>query len=216
MPSVICFDIGGVLVGHCRSWLEGCRRAGVPAREPEWLRSQAAIARRRAVVQTYQRGQCTTAEYYADLAAALSGLYTVEEVASVHRAWLLEEYPGVEQLVRELNADPRVTTACLSNTNAAHWEQLVPADGRSRFPSCVALQVRLASHRLGASKPDAEVFDIAQKRLGVAPREILFFDDGPANVEAALQAGWHAALVDFRRDTAFQLREVLREALGGF
>ena len=208
-------DIGGVLVSHCRSWAEGCQKASVPLREPGWVKSEAAIARRRAVVQTYQCGQCSTEEYYVRLADALGGLYTEAEVARVHEAWLLEEYPGAAAFVRELNADSRIVTACLSNTNAAHWEQLIPASGDPRFPSCVELQVALASHQLGVSKPDAEAFAIARRRLAVLSEEILFFDDARPNVEAARHAGWLAEWIDHRLDTVGQLRRFVARYLNG-
>ena len=198
-------------MGHCRSWAEGCERAGVPVRGADWLASEEAFARRRAVIDAYQRGQCGTAEYYARMAAALDGLYQQSEVERVHQAWLLGEYPGVELLVRELNAAPRVTTACLSNTNAAHWQRLAAPAGRSEYPACAQLQDMLGSHELGCAKPDAQIFTIAEERLGAPPGRILFFDDNLGNVEAARRAGWRAELIDHQRDTPTQLRGWLHQ-----
>jgi putative hydrolase of the HAD superfamily len=209
-PTVVCFDLGGVLVGHCRSWAEGCERAGVPVHRTAGVASEEAFVQGRAAVDLYQRGKCGTAEYYARLVAALDGLYRESEVARVHQAWLDEdEYPGVELLVRELNADPLVTTACLSNTNAAHWAQLAGPLGRSKYPACARLQHRLASHELGCAKPDARVFTLAEERLGRPAARILFFDDTLSHVEAARRAGWRAELIDHQRDTAGQLRRWL-------
>jgi FMN phosphatase YigB (HAD superfamily) len=209
-PRVVCFDLGGVLVAHCRSWAEGCERAGIPVRQADWLASEAAKARRRAAIEVYQRGQCCTADYYAWLVEAFDGLYSMDEVACVHRAWILDEYPGAELLVHELNADPRVSTACLSNTNAAHWERLVATEGEPEFPACVRLRQRLASHELGWTKPEPRVFAIAGERFGVPGERILLFDDNLRNVEAARRAGWLAEQIDYRGDTALQIRRWLQ------
>jgi len=46
----------------------------------------------------------------------------------------------------------------------------------------------------------------------VTPGGILFFDDTPANVEAARAAGWRAHLVDPAGDPPAQVRSVLAEA----
>ena len=51
-----------------------------------------------------------------------------------------------------------------------------------------------ASCTVGVRKPDAAYFEIVQKRLGLPPAQIVFWDDAPGNVEAALAAGWTAHL----------------------
>ena len=51
-----------------------------------------------------------------------------------------------------------------------------------------------ASCTVGVRKPDAAYFELVQKRLGLLPHQIMFWDDAPGNVEAALVAGWAAHL----------------------
>ena len=53
----------------------------------------------------------------------------------------------------------------------------------------------LASARLGARKPDPQVFRSAVAMLGHAPEWTLFLDDSPANVDGARRAGLQAAHV---------------------
>jgi putative hydrolase of the HAD superfamily len=48
------------------------------------------------------------------------------------------------------------------------------------------------SARVQAVKPERAIFDLAATRFGIAPAELLFFDDVPANVQAARAAGWQA------------------------
>lgn len=48
------------------------------------------------------------------------------------------------------------------------------------------------SARLGARKPDREFFARVQAQVGLCGDEILLIDDSRENIEAALNAGWHA------------------------
>jgi putative hydrolase of the HAD superfamily len=50
------------------------------------------------------------------------------------------------------------------------------------------------SGRVGAIKPEPEIFAIAAERFGVPPDELMFFDDHAPNVDAARQAGWQSRL----------------------
>ena len=50
------------------------------------------------------------------------------------------------------------------------------------------------SGRVNAIKPERAIFDLAAARFDSRPEELLFFDDLPANVEAARAAGWQAEL----------------------
>jgi FMN phosphatase YigB (HAD superfamily) len=196
-------------VSHCRSWAEGCARAGIPLRAASWVASEEAKAQRRAAIDAYQRGRCSTADYCVRLAQALGGLYDEREVARVHDAWLLEQYPGVEQLVEELGSDPRLVTACLSNTNASHWRRLRSDDQTAEYPACNRLQECFVSHELGLLKPEAEIYHRVREQLDVAAEQILFFDDSRNNVEAARRAGWLAEQIDYLGDTAAQMRSLL-------
>ncbi len=209
-PSVICFDIGGVLVRICRSWAEACEKAGVPVHAREWLTGEQAIAARAVVMRAYQNGELSTDAYYQGLLGALERHYTLDEIESIHDAWLLDEYSGIGELVAELGELPGVTTACLSNTNQRHWDVLVPSGGAARFPSVMALGRRFASHLMGASKPDAKIFLDFQRELGAEPADILFFDDGEPNVIAARSQGWRAEIIDPLGDTSSQLRAHLQ------
>jgi FMN phosphatase YigB (HAD superfamily) len=93
--------------------------------------------------------------------------------------------PAMLDLVEALARRRRVMI--FSNTNRIHWEFLCAAsEGRLR-----ALEAHL-SHELGLQKPEREAYDLVAARAGLAPETILFFDDLPANVEAARQAGWRA------------------------
>jgi FMN phosphatase YigB (HAD superfamily) len=174
--------------------------------EPEWLTGEAAVTARSAVMQAYQNGEFSTGEYFQRMRGALSERYTLDEIARIHDAWLLDEYAGVVELVTELGELPGVTTACLSNTNERHWDALAPSAGLPRFPAVMALRQRFASHLMRSSKPDAEIFIEFQQQLAAEASEILFFDDLEANVLAARRQGWRAETIDPHGDTCQQLQ----------
>ena len=139
-------------------------------------------------------------------------------VEAIHRAWTQAEYPGVDRLIAELNGLAGMHTACLSNTNHAHWQRLDGRDGRGEYPAVQRLSTRLASHVLGLLKPGTAIYEAADQALsrspdgtppGAGPPRVIFFDDLEDNVTAAREHGWHAHLVDHRGDTAAQMREQL-------
>lgn len=214
-PKVICFDLGGVLVRICRTWSEACRQAGLPERATQLLLSEQWRARRHDIVERYQRGELDCVAYHAALCGALEGAYSISEVERIHHAWTLKEYPGAFELVCALNRLPGLTTACLSNTNHAHWQRLAGVDGAREYPSILELRHPLASHLLGCSKPDARIYELARATFSehavVSPGEIVFFDDLEENVLAARALGWTALTVDPAGDTVGEMRRHLTE-----
>jgi 2-haloacid dehalogenase/putative hydrolase of the HAD superfamily len=54
----------------------------------------------------------------------------------------------------------------------------------------------VVSGREGVIKPEAKAFELACERAGLSPRQMLFVDDSPANVEAAHRIGFDVHLFD--------------------
>src|SRR5262245_7075739 len=65
----------------------------------------------------------------------------------------------------------------------------------------------ICSAEVGMAKPDAAVFELACRRLGLPPAECLFVDDHDPNVQAARDVGMAAVL--FRVDRGDDLRALL-------
>lgn len=84
----------------------------------------------------------------------------------------------------------------LSNTNPIMWKSKIAAefckDGSSMQSYFDGI---LTSFEAGCVKPSPRIFDIAAERFGFDRATTLFLDDGPANVEAARECGYQAALV---------------------
>jgi FMN phosphatase YigB (HAD superfamily) len=66
------------------------------------------------------------------------------------------------------------------------------------------------SHEVGLSKPDPAVFALTCERLGVAPGELVFVDDFPANVAAATAFGIVAVLHEKTAQSIMDVDTLLR------
>lgn len=222
MARAVVFDLGGVVVRICRSWEEACARAGV-----EWktgVMDPARMAERKGIHREYERGGMGCGEFFERIAGTTGGLYSAEEFARVHEAWLIGEYAGVGELVGELH-DAGVVTGVLSNTNASHWRVLTGTGGlggvggggraggeenAAQFPTARRVRHLHASHLLGHAKPDAAIYRAFEERSGVRGGEILFFDDLEENVVGARGCGWGGHRVDPLGDPGVEMRGVLR------
>lgn len=153
------------------------------------------------VLTAYQGGGVAEDDYVKELGELLH--VRPEQARSVHAAILKEEFAGMSEIVADLKARGLVT-GCLSNTNALHWHAL------TMVPSIANLDVRVASHLCGANKPAAAAYAAFEREAGVLPEEVVFFDDGPVNVEAAVARGWAAFLVTSDLPPAQQIRPVLQ------
>ena len=207
-PDIVVFDWGGVLLRICRSWQEGCAHAGLDVRagvEDESLR-----ARRQDASMRYQRGELNCDAFFAEVADATAGLYSAAEIAKLHDAWLIEEYPGASALMDDLLAVRTVTTGLLSNTNHRHWICQQPGNGR-HFPTAGRVAHPHASHLLGHAKPDVEIYHAFEQATGFAGSQIIFFDDLAENIATARTLGWQAVQIDHTGDPPAQLRAALRD-----
>jgi HAD superfamily hydrolase (TIGR01509 family) len=201
--QLVCFDLGGVWLRLSDGWQGALRRSGV---DPADLRDgfHELLAFREAN-HRFERGEIEEDEY-ARCVASITGL-TPDDVMAVLLAWLVEPYPGVDTLLDRLDA-AGVTTACLSNTNTAHW-RVVTTPGPLELP-LHRLHHRFASPFVGHRKPDADIYRHVQEQVGVSGRSILFFDDAPENVQAAISHGWRAQRIDPNDDPIAQATEILK------
>ncbi|MFM9957742.1 MAG: HAD family hydrolase [Phycisphaerales bacterium] len=208
---VVCFDLGGVVVRICRSWQEACARAGVQAPDAAAFARPELAARRRELVEAYQTGRKGCDEFFDALAGATGGQHSAHDVRRVHNAWIIEDYASIDAVIDGLNRTRGVVSACLSNTNHAHWAGMLGLPGGEgwRSPSVEALRLTGASQLLGCAKPGLEIYRKAEGLFGASGPEIVFFDDLAENVAAASGLGWRAFQIDHEGDTAAQVRGAL-------
>lgn len=199
---LVAFDLGGVLVRICRDWPQGCRAAGVACGADPSVSDPATV---QDLVSLHQRGMIPDHDFFEGLSRCTGAAVAAADARRVHQAWILGEYADVPQMLGEIVASGH-RTACLSNTNALHWEHL------QGMPFFQRLHHRHASHQMGLEKPDHRIFAAFQDRVGASGSGILYFDDLPHNVEAAAALGWRAHHVDPSRETVPQIRAALRTA----
>lgn len=180
-PSVLMFDLGGVLIDT-----SGFRRVNELLAQPmefsflkdTWLASPA--------VRTFELGIISPDEF-ADRFVAEWGL-TCDPQAFLDEftSWPNGFYPGVAELLGQLRA--RYKLVCLSNSNVLHW---------ARFRSLLEnFHIPLSSHLLGAVKPDADCFTRALQACDVHASDVVFFDDSAANIASARELGIRGLHVD--------------------
>ena len=166
--AIVCFDLGGVLVRLRNSWTEVCRAAGLDIRgNADQDRAQQALHE---AMAPYVLGRISHVEWAAKSAGALGGLYSEEELSRIHDQWILGEYKGIAGVIDDIHA-AGFATACLSNTNHAHWERMLRTD---EYPGVSRLGARYASHILGLSKPNEAIYRAFEQATGQASERVLF------------------------------------------
>lgn len=203
MRRFVCFDVGGVLVEINHNWKGALLDSGMS--EVLADRFDHALVEF-AAFNDFQKGTVCWEDYCIALGGYLEGL-SPKQAEQVHNAILKVAYPGIPELIAELH-QAGVQTGCISNTNAPHWESFF---NEPRLAMLRAIQVPLASHLIGAEKPDSAMYRAFEDASGARPEEIVYFDDSLENVEAARKLSWTAFRIDPSGNPAEQMRARLRE-----
>ena len=179
-PSVLLFDLGGVLVRN--GSFDGLRtllgsQVDDDGLRDRWLRSPA--------VRSFELGRISANAFARLFLEEWQIPLPVDAFLAEFISWIKEPYPGAGDLLAGLRRDYHVS--CLSNCNELHWTALVPMLGW--FDSL------FSSHLIGEIKPDQRAFQTVLDRLGVQPDQLVYVDDSRTNVEAAGRAGIPAFVV---------------------
>jgi epoxide hydrolase-like predicted phosphatase len=100
---------------------------------------------------------------------------------------------------------PRYQTAILSNSfvGARREEQ-------QRYHFDEMCDLIIYTHEEGIAKPDPRIFELACRRLGVQPAQMLFLDDNEVNIATAKALGNHAILCRETEQTIADVQACLR------
>ncbi len=201
--QLIIFDLGGVLIRLCDGWDHACELAGVTPTKSLTDDVKDEVIK---LVHLEEVGALSKDEFFERSAPHL-GL-TPEEAKAMSDAWLCGAYPGIDDLIDTLHT-AGFQTACLSNTNANHWQAMTTPDHPNNLP-LEKLHHRFASHLVRDRKPNLSIYQHVEQATGQPPEAILFFDDAPENIEAAKARGWHAMQVTDQNDPASQMTSHLK------
>ena len=180
-PTVLLFDLGGVLVENA-TFDELAKlfpaMTDAEALKERWLRSPA--------VATYERGETSEAVFASSFATEWALDEAKETFLQRFVGWPRGPYPGAVELLAGLRG--RCTTAILSNCNGTHWPAMAPLTD--------IVDHAFSSHLMRIGKPDPAAFAHVCAAIGCAPGDVLFFDDSPTNVRAAQATGMAAEQVE--------------------
>ncbi len=137
----------------------------------------------------YDRGAVSGAEYYAGILAELgvgSDDRTVDALVQADvESWAHLDPEAVRLAESVRNAGLKV--GILSNM-PRDFLRIV----RDRFPLLSGADAQIYSCDLGSIKPEPPIYQALMAALDLKAAEIVFFDDLPVNVEAALALGFRA------------------------
>jgi HAD superfamily hydrolase (TIGR01509 family) len=102
----------------------------------------------------------------------------------------VEPIPEMHELIKSVSQEFRV--GLLSNIMGG----LIDALKQAKFIPDVHYDVIIDSSEVGAVKPEAKIYEIAESKAGVASAEILLVDDSRSNLMAAEKMGWHVLWFD--------------------
>jgi len=181
-PKVLLFDLGGVIV----RWvgLDELGRITGLSRDDIGIRFATSP-----VFQAYEIGHCDDNIFAQTLISDFNLEISQSEAKALWNSWVQASYVGTKDMLTSLRKT--YTIACLSNTNALHWEHLSKHIEINKF-----FDHSYASHLIHAAKPNPQSYNIPIQDMGVSPSDIWFFDDTIVNVEAAKTAGMKAYHVD--------------------
>jgi FMN phosphatase YigB (HAD superfamily) len=174
----VVFDVGNVLVKlHYRPFIEYLARAGVDMTDlPYWLRQ--------VDIEGHERGEFP-GELLLQRVASMASVPL--DPAELRVQWLsmFERWDEMFDLASGLMTDYRVYL--LSNIGDLHWAHLDALYGLESL-----VHGACASFRVGAIKPQPDIYRKAEQMFNLDPAATVFLDDLPRNVEAARECGWHA------------------------
>jgi glucose-1-phosphatase len=199
MIEVVYFDLGKVIVDfdHSRAAQELLKVT------PLSLKEVMAVFSDGELVSEYETGRLSSQEHYRKVCRRLRMEVSIEKFRELWGSMFLPDPLLSESFLLALKQHYRLML--LSNTNEIHFDFVT-----QHYPILRVIEEHLLSYRAGCMKPEARIFELAIKKAGVAPENILFTDDRQENIEAAQRAGIQALL--FQSETQLK-RDMLSRGM---
>lgn len=181
-PKAVIFDIGNVLIG----W------------NPEafYDRRLGEAERRRMFSETGIEAMNLAVDAGAPFRASVESLAAAhphwdEQIRWWYDHWIEMASPRIEgsiALLRALRAK-KIPVLALTNFGDESF-----AYAQSQYDFLTEFDQAFVSARLGVIKPDPEIYRQLEQRTGLLPRQLIFTDDKPENIETAAARGWRVHL----------------------
>lgn len=200
MKPAIVFDLGKVLVDF--DWSIAAEKIATRSTTPpgEFHHYLATSP----LLWQYECGRLTRANFFAAIRAATGFKGTVAEFNGSFAEIFTEIGPMIA-----LQAELRrrgFQTYILSNTNDLAIEHV-----RRDFPFFNNFDGYILSYEVGAMKPDAKIYEALEDLAGRRGTEVIYIDDRPENIEAAVKRGWRTVLHETPEKTRAALENYLQK-----
>jgi glucose-1-phosphatase len=143
----------------------------------------------------YEKGKISDKDFRFAINQHFGTDWEDEIVDEIWNSLLIEIMEETLALITRLRSHYQL--GVLSNTNSIHInamnKMLVEKMGKKELLHY--FDHVFLSHELGLRKPDVEIYHEVVKRVGLPANEILFFDDLPANLKGAEEAGLRTHLI---------------------
>jgi 2-haloacid dehalogenase len=177
-PSIVVFDLGGVLVDWNPRHLMNRLITDGPRRE-RFL------------------SEVLTAEFFMALDIATDSRAAIVPALARHPEYAEEITAYIERFPETISGDFPTMTALVGRLNDAgihvcgltNWASDTFSLTRSRFPVLKQLRDIVVSGDEGLIKPDHRIFDLVCRRGGFSAGDAVFIDDSLRNAEAARSFG---------------------------
>ncbi len=176
--KTIFFDIGGVLaiVDSSESIQKLSLKLKVSAKKIK-------RGMTRELLNEYEKGQLTSNQFYEQLLINYGSKQSMD-METFKSYWQDVLFPCAESVSFLKRATKDFPVWLLSNTNDFHYDMLM-----QDFPFMNWVDGGTYSFMVGSMKPEPLIYEIAIRKSGFRPEEILFIDDLEANVLAAQDQG---------------------------
>ena len=188
-PAILS-DIGNVLVSF--DFTIAARRAAEVCPYP----AEKLLTRLDSIKLPYENGDMDDATFIRE---AMRLLEFGGDEALFRQIWceIFAENAAMERSLASLNG--KWPLHLLSNTSGLHKDYLLGTFGIFRH-----FESGVYSYSAKCSKPDASIFHVTIKELGLDPRQTFYIDDLEANIATARELGFHAHHYQMADHQAFE------------
>jgi len=135
---------------------------------------------------TYHQGKITDEEFYQQACELL-------QVCKLNQSEFFAAFNSIISglniemldLVKQIRNMNKIKFVCMSNINSSHWSYLK----KQKWDIWDIFDEFILSHEIHITKPDPKIFELAIKKAGCEPEQILFIDDGLNNIHSARELG---------------------------
>lgn len=196
VSKVVLFDLGKVLVDF--DYAIAVRR--IAARGRLTAEELGRIIMSAPLLFRYELGLLTSEEFYKEICAVTGFCGQFDEFSLAFGDIFVPIEPMVE--LHAMLRNQGTPTFILSNTN-----DLAVRHVRRTYPFFTDFQGYVLSYEHGVMKPEARIYEIAEKLCGHKGPEIFYIDDRPENIAAAAERGWQVVLQETPEKTRMAVQK---------